>query len=444
MRFALRATGLLLLVLSVLVGRAEEKVQTRVSFTSQPSGAAVLIDGKERGTTPMTLFDLAPGAHHVKYRLPGYVEQDQFFSTYDGPFVEKSVTLAEEKGILLLLSDPPGCSVTIDGIAAGETPRLYTHLAAKDAYAVKLVKPGYQDLALTVKFNGRTPLVREEKLVLDSGVVDITSEPSGAEVTVNGIVRGTTPLLVKGVPKGRTVVKFHLAGFQDEVRELAMRAGDQQTLPIVLKALPGTLHLVSVPEGARFYVNDEARGVGPLAIPGLKPGDYTVRAEKTGFGTVTRTVTISNGESAREEFQLSSVMGRLEVRTEPVGAAVVLDGRLVGYTKGAPGAETSDIFPLENLLEGEHVIVIRKEGYAEQTRHPTVENSKTKPVNVRLKRVFTPNIEIVTDRGSYRGVLVSNSPDSVVIEVSLGITRSFPRSEIRKLNFLGSLLQGAK
>ena len=234
------------------------------------------------------------------------------------------------------------------------------------------------------------------------------------------------------------MVKFKLPGFRDEVRELVMRAGDQQTLSIALTPLPGTLNLISVPEGASFYVNDKAYGRGPLAIPSLAPGDYSVRAEMEGYGTMTRMVTISNGDSAREEFRLSNVMGRLEVRTSPPGAQVFLDGRVVGTTSSDdPSAEFSDAMAVENLLEGEHVLVVKKDGYAEALRHPNIRSSKTSRHNVRLRRVFVPDIELETSRGTYRGMLVNVTPEYVEVEVSLGITRSFPRSEIRKMNTLG-------
>lgn len=432
---------LVLTLLTLLVGvrdaYAQEIVQTRVSLTSQPSGATVIVDGIDRGTTPVTLFDLAKGRHHLRLRLAGYEDSDRFFKTGEEAFLEKNEVLQEVKGLLLLKTEPEGCDIRIDGVSVGQTPRLITHLAAKDTYNVRLVKAGYQDQNITVRFEGRKPLVREERLTLDSGVIQINSEPAGADVTVNGVPRGKTPLLVRGIPKGRAVVKFSLDGFKEEIRELAMRAGDQQTLPIVLEALPGTLHLISVPAGARFYVNDEPRGVGPLVLPGLKPGEYTVRAEKEGYGTVTRTVTISNGESAREEVQLSNVMGRIEVRTNPPGATVLLDGRNVGTTHAnAEGSPFSDVLALENILEGEHTLTVQKEGYAEAICHPKVQNSKTALGRVTLRRIFVPDVEIITDRGSYRGILVSNTPESVEVEVSLGINRTFMRSEIRKINFL--------
>jgi len=275
--------------------------------------------------------------------------------------------------------------------------------------------------------------------VLASGSIDISSDPAGAEVTVNGVDRGKTPLKVTEVPRGRAMVKFRLAGFAEEVRELAVNSGDELTLPVALKALPGTLHLVSVPEGARFYVNDKAVGKGPVAIPDLVPGDYLVRAELEGFGTSSRTVTLKNGESASEEFKLSNVMGRIELKSNPVGVQVLLDGRPVGVTKAAdPKAETSDVFTIENVLEGEHTVTLRKDGYVEVVRHPKVKSEKTAQATIHLRRIFKPDTEIVTSRGNYRGVLVSMTPEYVILEVSLGITQSFARDEIRKMTSITS------
>lgn len=436
--FSARFAGALAVVAGLLgASFAQEAVQTRVSLTSQPSGATLIVDGLDRGTTPTTLFDLTPGRHHVKYRLAGYVERNRFIMVEPGPCLEKNEVLQEEMGLLLLKTEPEGCDIRVNGVSIGRTPRLITNLAAKDTHSIRLLKAGYQDQVITVKFEGRKPLVREETLVPDAGAISITSEPLGADVVVNGVPRGKTPVLVRGIPKGRAVVKFSLPGFREEVRELAMRAGEQQNLPIVLEALPGTLHLISDPDGARFYVNDEPRGPSPLVIPGLKPGDYVVRAEKAGYGTVTKTVTIDNGASAREEFKLSNVMGRIELRTEPAGATVILDGRTLGTTRAVDEKTSiSASFPIENVLEGEHTLVVRKEGYAEWIRHPKVENSKTTPCGARLQRLFIPDIEIVTDNGSYRGVLVSRTPEMIEIEVSLGINRTFRRAEIREIKVL--------
>lgn len=422
-----------------VAGVIADPVQPRVSLLSQPAGATVIIDGVDRGVTPITLFDLTPGRHHIKYRLAGYAERDRFINMDEGPFIERNVVLAEEKGLLLLKTDPEGCDISINGVSMGKTPRPITTLASKDVYQVKLRKAGFLDHSIAIKFDGRKPLVREETMIPASGRLDIMSEPSGAEVMVNGVVRGTTPVKVDNVPKGRASVKFTLNGFAEEIRELAIGAGESQSLSVILRGLPGTLHLVSVPEGARFYVNDEPCGKGPVVMSDLKPGKYEVRAELEGYGTMIKTVNLDNGASATEEFRLSNQMGRLEIKTSPVGVQLILDGRLVGTTKSNdPAAEFSDVFTIENVMEGEHTLIARKDGHAEVIRHPRIASTKTSQQRIRMARLFIPDVEIVTATGSYKGVLKSNSGTAVEVEVALGIIRSFSRDEIREMKFLNA------
>ena len=83
-------------------------------------------------------------------------------------------------------------------------------------------------------------------------------------------------------------------------------------------------------------------------------------------------------------------------------------------------------------------MTVRAKGYAEATKHVTTESSKSTQVNVQLKRVFIPDIEIETDTGIHTGVLINNGAEYVTIEVSMGVERTFPRAEIRKFTFLGT------
>lgn len=411
----------------------------RVDITSQPEGATVIVDGQDRGVTPLTLFDLAPGRHQLKYRMTGYVERDRFFKVEEGVPLQRSAVLEPEKGLLLVKSVPEGCNIAIDGISVGRTPRLIANLDTKDSHKVTLRAAGYRPSTFEVKFNGRTPIVHEETLVLDSGIVEIQTEPAGADVTVNGIARGKSPVTVSDIPKGRATVKLSLNGFKDESRELSINAGDRQMLSVLLQGLPGTLSLFSVPEGARFYLNGEYRGKTSVVIPGLAPGVYVVRAELEGYGTETRRISIDNGSMPREEFRLSNQMGRIELRTAPAGVQVLLDGRIVGTTKSADdAAEYSDVFAIENVLEGEHVLLLRADGHAEVVRHPKVQSMKTLPLKLTLRRIFKPDVEIQTDQGVYCGVLVKNknSADFVTIEVKPGIEQSFPKASIRNINFI--------
>ena len=108
---------------SCLTSFAQEAVKSRVSILSQPPGATVVVDGQDRGVTPIMLFDLTPGRHHVKFRLAGYLERDRFVDTTEAPVIEKNEVLQEIKGLLLVKSDPPGAAIVVDGEARGQTPR---------------------------------------------------------------------------------------------------------------------------------------------------------------------------------------------------------------------------------------------------------------------------------------------------------------------------------
>lgn len=422
-------------ILSVAV--AEEEVHTRVNLTSEPAGAMIYIDGRSSGVTPHLFFDLALGTHIVKYSLPGYVDQDFLIEVRDAQLVDRYEVLEEERGLFVLKTEPEGCNIKIDGLTVGESPRLITHLTTKDVHKVVLSKTGYLSQTFEVKFNGREPIVREERLVLDAGVINCETEPAGAKVMVNGIVRGKTPLTVGNIPKGVVVVKFHLDGYKDESRELRINAGEEQTLSVPLSGLPGSLHLMATPNDAIFYVNNKAQGKGPISISALAPGEYSVRCEKEGYDTLSRVVTIHNAAATHEEFKLESLMGRIEVRTSPGGAEVLMDGQSAGYTHGRGEDVASDTFVIENVMAGEHTLILRKDGYAESSIEVVV-NARTtaRPRVITLKRAFVPNVEVTTVSEKVRGVFKGQNASAIIIETKPGVEYPIPRQFIRQIDYL--------
>lgn len=414
------------------------QTRTRLDLASQPSGATVLVDGADHGVTPATIFNLSPGRHMVKLSFAGYEDLYRAVVVDDGSPVAVNNVLEPEKGILLVKSTPDGCEIVIDGYSMGMTPRLITNLNAKDSHRMTLSKTGYRSSTFDLRFDGRQPLVRDETLILDSGVIRVETTPQGAGVVLNGVPRGRTPVTVENVPKGNAVLQLSMNGYKDVVVSgIVVNAGDNQTISRVLEAVPGALILSSIPAKARFYINNEFRGEDPLVLKQLEPGEYDVRAEYPGYAPLTKTVSIGKGTSAVEEFRLSNAMGRLEVRTSPAGAQVFLDGKSFGTTTTYDrDAEFSDVLFIEDVMEGEHTLLVRKDGFAEQVRHPKIRSKKTSRAKVRLKRIFKPDIEIVTDTGTHLGMLVANTPDYIIVEVSLGVQRSFLRADVRSVRFI--------
>lgn len=354
---------------------AQKKNTASVSLDSQPTGASVSVDGKDLGLTPAVIPDLTAGRHLLRFRLQGYVDCDQQLDVAAGAVVERSVVLKEEKGLLLLRTVPEGCDVQVDGHPEGVTPRLLTDLSCKDEHAVVLKKDGFQPKTLTVRLSGRRPVVREERLLPEPVEIDVTSEPAGAEVSVNDVVRGKAPVSVKVPWRGMAAVVLTLPGYQKEVRMLSVAPGDRTELKVKM-------------------------------TPSSESADSVQAA-------------------------------RLEIRTEPAGAMVSLDGHELGLTPTRKDhATVSGVFVMTNLQEGAHELVLRKHGYEDVSRRLTVQRTKPLQLSFRLRRAFVPDVEVLTDNGTFRGVLKGTTEGAVEVEVRPGISQRFPRDQIREMRFI--------
>jgi hypothetical protein len=64
------------------------------SFTSVPSGAAVSVDGQNRGITPFVIPDMPPGNHVAVFSLTGFQDYNAQFLVTAGSTVQVSASLA--------------------------------------------------------------------------------------------------------------------------------------------------------------------------------------------------------------------------------------------------------------------------------------------------------------------------------------------------------------
>ncbi len=127
--------------------------------------------------------------------------------------------LARRPGMrpLTLTSYPPHVSVFLDGKPIGTTPLLDVSIPAK-AQVVRLEKEGYQTLERTLQSEDRMLTLT---LTAKPMVFDIQTEPPGAEVFVNNVLMGLTPLQGLQVAADRTHrLQLRKAGFEPWIGDL--------------------------------------------------------------------------------------------------------------------------------------------------------------------------------------------------------------------------------
>ena len=425
----------LLCALALLASGAEPETPARLDVAAEPAGAKVYVDGKLQGSAPCSIFDLAPGLHYLRVVAPSCVAQDAVVKIAPAAFVSKNFTLPEEKALVLVKTTPPGAEVKCAGVSLGSTPLLLTTLASGRTHSLELALNGYQTRKIDVRAEGRHPLVREETLVLDSGVVECSTEPAGATVTVNGIEKGVTPVTLQNVPKGLATITFRLAGYEEETREIRLQAGASQTLALKLKGKAARLRVVSVPEQARVFVDDDFQGKTPLSLSTVRPGEHVLRIELDGYAPLTRTVTLENAGETTEEFTLESTLGRLEIITDPPGAKIMLDGRAAGTTESQGGAATkSKVLSVEKVAVGSHTILVHCPGYKDRAYKLNVASRETTQLFARLARNFQPDTVVDTVRGIVKGLLVGKDPlGNITLETAPGVQQFIPAADVRKV-----------
>lgn len=125
-----------------------------MKITSAPDGARVLIDGKKRGSAPLTLRELPVGTYQVALELKNHKPWSQSVEILFEKTTALAPDLIEEDGFIAVIVDPPGARVSLDGeeigIAEAGKPLRHGPVAA-GGHVVSAEKPGWQSREWTVR-----------------------------------------------------------------------------------------------------------------------------------------------------------------------------------------------------------------------------------------------------------------------------------------------------
>ena len=131
------------------------------------------------------------------------------------------------------------------------------------------------------------------------GELVVQSRPEGAQVKIDGAIKGTTPLTVR-LDAGAHVLEVQAGKSEPRVIPLMITAGMQTSQYVELQgvAKTGGLEIRSDPPGARITVDGRPRGTSPTTLADLTPGEHTVVLE-AGGRKVSQTVRIQVGTTSQ-------------------------------------------------------------------------------------------------------------------------------------------------
>jgi hypothetical protein len=213
---------------------------------TNPSGADIYVDGRYMAASPNTLTNLAPGTHTLRMHKAGYDEYLRTFfitagqrTTVDYTFTPQSASF----GSIEVASTPAGATLFLDGNYMGLTqPGDYFDLTSlvPGTHTITLRMTDYQVYTQTVYVRGGTVETINAQMVPvipgpvadTTGQITVVSSPPGAELYLDNVFKGITPLTLSDIQQGSHVVTVKQAGYAEATQTITVTGG--QTTPVAL------------------------------------------------------------------------------------------------------------------------------------------------------------------------------------------------------------------
>jgi HSP20 family molecular chaperone IbpA len=193
-------------------------------------GARAALDGTDMGPVPVDIKDVKAGDHIVTVKAPGMQPEDKHVTVAAGSSqivkVDLNASASGEQGVLKIVSMTPEAEVFIDGADVGKVPQEKRVSAGDHPVVVRL--EGFKQFEQKVRVDAGQSVTVQAQLK-PVGRLRVLSTPPNANVIINGIPAGKTPLDTE-VETGETVVRLEAAGFQPFEQTLQIEGGKTLTL----------------------------------------------------------------------------------------------------------------------------------------------------------------------------------------------------------------------
>lgn len=175
-------------------------------------GAQVYVDNSQRGVLPLTKsIVLMSGEHRVRIVKAMYKSQEMSVKITDGNTTNITATL-ESNFSKVKLKSADNAEIWIDNVKKG-TGEWQGRLESGD-HLVECRKKSHNTASYTLTVHAGEDVERTfESLEPICGMVDITSTPIGATITIDGVEVGKTPLMKSDVLVGRRTIVISKEGY---------------------------------------------------------------------------------------------------------------------------------------------------------------------------------------------------------------------------------------
>lgn len=235
--------------------------KTTLSITALPDNAAVFLNGKAVGATPIGDLPVTAGKNTLRLQKPGYLPRDTM--------------------LVIPSNQATNLFFTLEKISLSPVPPT-------------------------------------------TGGVRINSSPTDAMVWLNNKIVGKTPFEDKELKAGRYRLQISAESYDDVTDSITVRSGQITTFEASFTALGG-LRITSKPESAEVFLSGKKAGLTPYQDSKLPVGRYNLVLQKEGYKDYPRVIVVEHRQVSQFNFTLVPRLGRLEILVKPFGSISIDD-----------------------------------------------------------------------------------------------------------------------
>lgn len=343
----------------------------------EPTPDGVALSGKIWPLKVKGRYLVQPGNYLLDVIKSGYYPIQKEIKVTKHQSQILSFTLQKKPGYLNILSVPEyGVQILINDKEHGVTPIEKLELAA-GTYSLQAYAKRYQPYSTQLVIEGKEQSQNLKiELLPNWAEVSINSKPTNAEVWLNGINKGVTPLALD-LLAGNYSIELRHPDYLPYTSEFLVVANEPLNLPLAkLFRNPSHLVITSTPSKAIVSIAGVEQGITPLTVR-LNPNiQHTLTLIKPGFRASQQTITLKPGEQQTLSATLEAILGTVILNVDPQDSEVFVNGKFVG----------SGTLKL-SLPSATQRLEIRKSGYEVYEKMITPAADSPQVMNVSLNRI---------------------------------------------------------
>ena len=288
-----------------------------------------------------------------------------------------------ENFLVIECNTPNDAKIYINDMYEGNG-QISKFLSIYEDYRYKVEAPMYHTEEGTVRLSANETTVLKINLKPAFGYLNITTNPQGAKVEINGEPYSElTPFTTKKMASG----VYTIQAFKEMYKQVTAQAvvEDGKTTRVNINLIPnfGEVKLTTADNDARIYIDNDYKALGRWSGK-LSIGIHKIEVKKDKHTAYAKTINVQQGQTIIETIPaLQPICGKLKITSSPLGATINIDGKDYGTTPKV----------IQELLIGTHTVTLNKAGYTSATKQINIEEGKMAECDMTLQEGNVVKIE---------------------------------------------------